>query len=59
MSSAYRGLKIKCEIFSAGTDGSYLRIVSAGTVRKGMFNNVSHFGVWCTHVPGVVEWGRS
>lgn len=30
--SIYRALKIKCEIFSAATDGSYLRIVSIGTV---------------------------
>ena len=31
----YRGLKIKCEIFSAGTDASYLRLVSTGSLCVG------------------------
>lgn len=31
----YRGLKIKCEIFSAGTDASSLRLVSTGSLCVG------------------------
>ena len=31
----YRGLKVKYEIFSAGTDASYLRIVSCGCLCVG------------------------
>lgn len=48
----YRGLKVRYEIFSAGTDASYLRLVSLGSGGCGVWTTVLY--LTCMHVQYVV-----